>query len=71
MSAPSVISHRNSANRIAHIAVTFAMALFIFIGVTLIAIARHGFHFFSYFAPKGVPQPIMTAAVRAATPTAA
>jgi F-type H+-transporting ATPase subunit a len=38
-----------------HIAVTFAMALFIFIGVTLIAIARHGFHFFSYFAPKGVP----------------
>src|SRR5690349_20904547 len=38
-----------------HIAVTFAMALFIFIGVTLIAIARHGFHFLSYFAPKGVP----------------
>jgi len=23
--------------------------------VTAIAIARHGFHFFSYFAPKGVP----------------
>jgi F-type H+-transporting ATPase subunit a len=38
-----------------HIAVTFAMALFIFVGVTLIALARHGFHFFSFFAPKGVP----------------
>lgn len=38
-----------------HIAVTFALALFIFIGVTLIAIARHGLHFFSYFAPKGMP----------------
>jgi len=38
-----------------HIVVTFAMALFIFVAVTAIAIARHGFHFFSYFAPKGVP----------------
>jgi F-type H+-transporting ATPase subunit a len=38
-----------------HIAVTFAMALVIFAGVTLIAVARHGLHFFSYFAPKGVP----------------
>jgi F-type H+-transporting ATPase subunit a len=31
------------------------MALFIFVAVTVIALARHGFHFFSYFAPKGVP----------------
>jgi F-type H+-transporting ATPase subunit a len=38
-----------------HIAVTFALALFIFVGVTGIALARHGFHFFSFFAPKGVP----------------
>jgi F-type H+-transporting ATPase subunit a len=38
-----------------HIVVTFAMALFIFIAVTVIALARHGLHFFSFFAPKGVP----------------
>jgi F-type H+-transporting ATPase subunit a len=38
-----------------HIAVTFAMALFIFIAVTVIAVARHGLHFFTFFAPKGVP----------------
>ncbi len=38
-----------------HIAVTFAMALFVFLGVTVIAIARHGLHFFSFFLPTGVP----------------
>jgi F-type H+-transporting ATPase subunit a len=38
-----------------HIAVTFALALFIFVAVTLIAIARHGLHFFTFSAPKGVP----------------
>jgi F-type H+-transporting ATPase subunit a len=38
-----------------HIIVTFAMALFIFVGVTLIGLARHGLHFFSFFAPKGMP----------------
>jgi F-type H+-transporting ATPase subunit a len=38
-----------------HIAVTFALAAFIFIGVTVIALARHGWHFFSFFAPKGMP----------------
>jgi F-type H+-transporting ATPase subunit a len=38
-----------------HIAVTFALAAFIFIGVTLIALARHGWHFFTFFAPKGMP----------------
>lgn len=38
-----------------HIIVTFAMALFVFIGVTLIGLARHGLHFFSYFLPPGVP----------------
>lgn len=38
-----------------HIAVTFAFAGFIFIGVTLLGIARHGFHFLSFFVPKGVP----------------
>jgi F-type H+-transporting ATPase subunit a len=38
-----------------HIAVTFAMALVVFIGVTVIAIAKHGMHFFSFFMPPGVP----------------
>jgi F-type H+-transporting ATPase subunit a len=38
-----------------HIAVTFALAAFIFIGVTLIALKRHGWHFFTFFAPKGMP----------------
>jgi F-type H+-transporting ATPase subunit a len=38
-----------------HIIVTFAMAAFVFIGVTIIAFVKHGVHFFSFFAPKGVP----------------
>jgi len=38
-----------------HIAVTFAMAFFIFIGVTLIAIAKHKLHFLAFFMPPGVP----------------
>ena len=38
-----------------HIIVTFAMALAVFLGVTAIGIIRHGFHFFSFFVPKGVP----------------
>ena len=38
-----------------HIIVTAAMALFVFFMVTLIGIARHGLHFFSYFVPKGAP----------------
>ena len=38
-----------------HIVVTFAMAAVVFIGVTIIGIARHGVHFLSLFVPKGVP----------------
>jgi F-type H+-transporting ATPase subunit a len=38
-----------------HIVVTFTMALFVFIGVTIIAIAKHKMHFFSFFMPPGVP----------------
>jgi F-type H+-transporting ATPase subunit a len=38
-----------------HIAVTFALALVIFIGVTVIGLARHGTHFFSLFFPHGAP----------------
>ncbi|HKW52309.1 MAG TPA: F0F1 ATP synthase subunit A [Stellaceae bacterium] len=38
-----------------HIIVTFALAAIVFIGVTVIGIVRHGFHFLSLFAPSGVP----------------
>lgn len=38
-----------------HIIVTFAMAMMVFIGVTIVGIIRHGLHFFSFFVPKGVP----------------
>ena len=38
-----------------HIVVTFALAAVVFIGVTVIAIARHGLKFFTYFVPPGVP----------------
>jgi F-type H+-transporting ATPase subunit a len=38
-----------------HIVVTFTMALFVFFGVTLIAIMKHKMHFFSFFMPPGVP----------------
>jgi len=38
-----------------HIIVTFVMALIVFLGVTVIAIARNGIHFFTHFLPAGVP----------------
>jgi len=38
-----------------HIVVTFAMATFVFLGVTVIAIVRHKLHFFHFFLPTGVP----------------
>jgi F-type H+-transporting ATPase subunit a len=38
-----------------HMAVTFGLAGFIFIALTIIGFARHGLHFFSLFCPKGTP----------------
>ena len=38
-----------------HIIVTFAMAIFVFVGVTAVAIIRHKLHFLSFFLPPGVP----------------
>ena len=38
-----------------HIAVTLAMALVIFVLVTVLAFAKHGIKFFSFFLPEGVP----------------
>ena len=38
-----------------HIVVTFALAFFIFIGVTILGFVKHGLHFFSFFLPPGTP----------------
>lgn len=38
-----------------HIVVTAALALTVIFGVTVIGVVKHGFHFFSFFVPKGVP----------------
>ena len=38
-----------------HVIVTFALAAVVFLGVTLIAIAKHGFKFFTYFLPPDTP----------------
>ena len=38
-----------------HIAVTFFMAMVVFLGVTLIGLFKHGLHFFSLFFPHGAP----------------
>ncbi len=37
------------------IVVTFAMAAVVFVGVTVLAFAKHGTHFFSFFVPPGSP----------------
>ena len=38
-----------------HIIVTFVLASFIFIGVTVIGFIKHGFKYLELFVPKGVP----------------
>ena len=38
-----------------HIAVTFAMAMVVFTGVTILGFAKHGIRFFTFFVPPGVP----------------
>ncbi len=38
-----------------HIVVTFAMALVVFLFVTVLALMKHGMHFFSFFVPPGAP----------------
>ncbi len=38
-----------------HIIVTFALAIVVFIGVTILGFVKHGMHFFSFFVPPGVP----------------
>ena len=53
-----------------HIIVTLIMALFIFIAVTIIGFAKHGFKYLSIFVPSGVPVvllPLITIIVPTAT----
>ena len=38
-----------------HIMVTLALAVIVWVAVTVIAIQRHGMHFFAYFFPEGAP----------------
>ena len=38
-----------------HIAVTFSLAMMVFLMVTFIGFFKHGWHFFSLFLPAGVP----------------
>ena len=42
-----------------HIVVTFAMAIVVFLGVTVIGLIKHKLHFFSFFVPKGVPMALI------------
>ena len=37
------------------IVVTFALALVVFVAVTILGFVKHGFHFFSFFVPPGTP----------------
>jgi F-type H+-transporting ATPase subunit a len=38
-----------------HIVVTFALAIVVFIGVTVVGFALHGLHYLKLFVPSGVP----------------
>jgi len=38
-----------------HISITFALAMMVFLLVTLLSFILHGFHFFSLFLPAGTP----------------
>jgi len=38
-----------------HISMTFTMAAIVFVLITVVALALHGLHFFSYFFPQGAP----------------
>ncbi len=38
-----------------HLAVTFSLAIMVFVTVTLVALIKHGVGFFGYFLPQGTP----------------
>lgn len=39
-----------------HIVVTFALAMVVFVLITVVGIMLHGMHWFSYFLPEGAPK---------------
>ena len=41
------------------IVVTFVMAAFVFLALTVLALFKHGLHFFSFFVPAGAPRPLI------------
>nr|QNR39873.1 ATP synthase F0 subunit 6 [Cyanidiococcus yangmingshanensis]UNJ18945.1 ATP synthase F0 subunit 6 [Cyanidioschyzonaceae sp. 2 FvB-2021] len=42
-----------------HIFFTFGLAFAVFVGINIIGIKEHGFHFFAIFLPKGAPLTIL------------
>lgn len=42
-----------------HIIVTFALAIMIFLGVTVLGVVLHGFGFLKFFVPSGVPAALL------------
>jgi F-type H+-transporting ATPase subunit a len=42
-----------------HIIVTFALAAFVIVGVTILGFAKHGLGYLKLFAPSGVPIPVL------------
>jgi len=46
-----------------HIVITLTLSIGIWIGVTIIGLARHGFHFFHLFVPSGAPAALLPALV--------
>ena len=41
------------------IVVTFVMAAFVFLALTVLALFKHGLHFFSFFVPSGAPKALI------------
>ena len=41
------------------IVVTFVMAAFVFLALTILELFKHGLHFFSFFVPAGAPKPLI------------
>tara|TARA_X000000368_G_scaffold42545_2_gene30684 strand:- start:12506 stop:13135 length:630 start_codon:yes stop_codon:yes gene_type:complete len=42
-----------------HIIVTFTLAIVVFLLVTILGFVKHGLHFLSFFAPSGIPLPLL------------
>jgi len=42
-----------------HMAVTFSLAFALFLGLTIVGLAKHKLHFFSLFVPSGAPKALL------------